>query len=176
MIAQHAALVDLYLSASDETYPVQSPLLAQSELLWYLPLASLGLEFDGTADASRSPSSRFMLSACVLYHPDLMIVGQTESVPWEERRVFPQRRSSVHFPASKGLLWQPLRDRDHGRGPPDNAWCCLPSSPPGPIAFVDGSGAIARWSDLLPTGELYIENEIGFPVTRTWDGVRGRDR
>jgi type II secretory pathway pseudopilin PulG len=55
-------------------------------------------------------------------------------------------------------------------------WCCVDGMPRGPVGFCDASAEIVYWRNLLPRGELYLENGIGSPVISTWYGYRGRDR
>lgn len=45
----------------------------------------------------------------------------------------------------------------------------------GAVAMVDGACMLGRMDDFV-VGELAVENWAGWPVSGTWDGIKGVDR
>ncbi len=100
------------------------------------------------------------------------------------RQMVPQQISSVLFPSSKGLLWQPLMFHLAQHGP---VVSCCTVDVPSPVSFADLSGEEVVMRRMPPGivnlyDRTYIEPSIdprevrGTPVADTIDGVRGRDR
>lgn len=175
-IQQAAALIELYLQDSRDVYPLAEVERSVEAAHWfYQPLVAAGLienplelDAEGFALANRV---NMAMSECVVYDADKMIPGRTE--PESQRRATPVRSTEVVHPSGKGTLYTIQvtdgRVRAH--------WCCIAGSPPGPVAFADGSVGVYRWQELLePHEPFYMENGIGAPVATTWRGVRGRDR
>lgn len=102
----------------------------------------------------------------------LMVPGATR--PMSLVPVVAQNAAKIVNPSGKGLLLMSpvIADKNGGSG----SWCCYPGAPKSPIAFDDGSAGEFYWAELLPDGKLYVENEIGTPVSKTWFGLRGSDR
>ncbi|MBL0927556.1 MAG: type II secretion system protein [Phycisphaerales bacterium] len=176
-IRQYAALIEMYTTLSDGYFPLYDPKSAgESAGKWYRPLIKAGLaesrrEFIFSGHDLESYPAAHMGTAFVAEQS----VFDPEGVPLPQDTILPPARvraSQVRQPSDKGILFSTkVPTPDYYK-----AWCCLPAAPLGPVAYVDGSAVIARWTDLLPGGWLRVRGPIGYPVWTTWNGVRGVDR
>jgi type II secretory pathway pseudopilin PulG len=108
------------------------------------------------------------MTAVLSMSPTTMREGST--LPVNEQIFVPMRLSDIASPSGKGLLYVFGGSRNMG-----NSWCC--STPyPGPVAFSDASVGKYTWADLTPGGVLRVQDNVGYPVHSTWNGVLGRDR
>ncbi|MBL0927553.1 MAG: type II secretion system protein [Phycisphaerales bacterium] len=176
-IRQYAALIAMYTTLSDGYYPLIDPTsVGASTGAWYKPLIKVGLgesrrdfifsghPLDGTPAAGMGAT--FVTEQSVF---------DPARAPWPEGTLLPVgrvRASQVRQPSDKGILFS----NNVPTSEYYKVWCCLPDAPLGPVAYVDGSAVIARWTDLLPGGWFRARGDIGFPVWTTWNGVRGTDR
>lgn len=132
--------------------------------------------FKGDDDArsalAQLDAGNFSLSRCFTQDFQHMRPGHT--LPWFEfaSRPKPVFASDVSHPSLKGMVFEFWIDYGPATGP----WCCTPEEIELPVIFADLSGERGRWWDFLPGNRLYVENGIGWPISLTWYGSRGRDR
>lgn len=107
-------------------------------------------------------------TAAATMDPNLMVRGQT--IPPNSVRAVPIHIARVSYPSLKGAMYP-----EGGGSSMQWNWCCTTPTI-SPVAFFDGGVVEASWVDLSPTGDLDVENYVGYPVYSTWNGVRGRDR
>jgi type II secretory pathway pseudopilin PulG len=177
-LRQNAVLVEQYSQQSRDVYPLSDSHPAQCVQYWFRPLVSAGLiARDQDADPAgwRSLGTcSFQLSLCTIYNPALMEPGRT--ITRGAMQSSPVRTDQIVFPSAKGILNQHLI---HYSGWGFTKWIESPPLP-APIQFADGSGDIGAWSSYAcvrtPSGGIYTENEIGYPVMSSWGGFKARDR
>ena len=108
------------------------------------------------------------MTAVLSMSPSTLREGSTP--PINDQVFVPMRLSDIASPSAKGLLYVTGGSRNLG-----NPWCC--GEPyPCPVAFGDASVGVYTWADLTPGGVLRVQDNVGFPVYSTWNGVLGRDR
>lgn len=174
-VQQHAHLIDMYTTQFGEVFPISSvSRVGDAARDWWRPLQASGMLVDSDG-APNSEVAAMRVSACFVYEPSLMRPGLANHTSLWNRTACPVRRSDVLNPTLKGLVWMPYVVPELAE-PRSNAWCCLGSSPPGPIGFADGSAAVLSWKDFAIDDSMYVEHDIGYVVISTWDGVRGVDR
>jgi hypothetical protein len=184
VIRQNAILLDLYCASNKSIYPIGVPRAKNgADDHWALMMVSTGLashqrdldpEWEPAHPDYRWSGVDYQMSVAMAYNPDLMARGQT--VFWADDDpngwpVSPIRTDMVTFPSDKGILWKTKVTW----GPEQGPWCCLPRAGAGPIAFADTSAASFRWDQLRGATDPK-ENGVGWPISTTWDGCRGRDR
>lgn len=178
-----AAILVLYANTNRDLYPISTPGDAvRSAHRWQSAAREAGLLPEAQPSDDPQSPDWFDMSLCMVYDAALMRPGATIPIPDPAHSrpgdppvllpTSPVRQSQVAYPSGKGLLFTSTLPYYL----PERRWCCLPDSPRGPVAFVDGSAAAFRWTELLPGGAFRPENGIGVPVYSTWGGCLGRDR
>ncbi|CAE7840097.1 unnamed protein product [Symbiodinium necroappetens] len=171
-IKQNAALVHTYASENDLYFPIGTDEDAHPTTVtgsWWRVVVKTGVlsyeEYQQWGDRIAK------LSMTAATDPRHLIRGQTVD-PFLALKHIKIRTSQVRSPSAWGMLNYPDYVDPSGYA---FRWCCndlLPS----PVAFGDGSAGMYIWHELLPDGELYIENNIGYPVNTAWGGIHGRSR
>jgi hypothetical protein len=164
---QASISVSAYCAQYDGVYPFSTGTTpVANAFMWHEPMRKAGL-----LDSSDRLIGTFQLAATFSANPFSMMRGRT--VPPSVSPAMPISDARVRFPSNKGLLFT-------ARDATGTFWCCDTTfsliAPELPVCFVDGTAVLARWHDLLPAGRLIVEDDIGYPVDRTWDGCMGRDR
>jgi len=166
------AMVHAYASEFDGLFPQGTSQPWLNTTIWTRAMRRAGfvaLDTDLSVTLADADSPiPLVLSAAVVMDPAQMRLGQT--VPSEQARCWPVRTGRVASPAGKGLLYASWGTPIAGR-----PWCC-DRAVQSPVAFIDGSAANYAWTDLVPGGVLQVQDNVGYPVYSTWNGVEGRDR
>jgi len=173
--------VSMYADAWDDVYPIADerpdtapgyvdPDTVQFGREWWLAMVDAGIF---TREEAIDENTYDILNAVcsTTLRTDPRIMTPTTIVPWEIRKSSPVHQYQAIYPSDKGTL-SFIQVGAEGTFSP---WCCLPGSSPGPVAFVDGSVSVLRWSD-FPEPDPPPILDIGRLIDTTWDGIRGRDR
>lgn len=169
---QYAALVHAYASSNDLYFPIADEPGAHPGTVtggWWIPMVETGLL---TRDEHRRAGRDLpKISMTAATDPRYLKRGQTVSpyLSLEHTRI---RTSQVRSPSAWGMMFHSIFVDPSGY---EFWWCCNDDIPT-PVAFGDGSVGMYIWYELLPEGELYIENNIGRPVATSWGGIHGRSR
>jgi type II secretory pathway pseudopilin PulG len=168
----HAQLIYAYAGQYDGYSPVYIKHPWSNAQFWDGALRQAGMI--GSNEETRvkwfdddAPLHVYMTAVLSMSHQTL----REGSTPPSDQQVFvPIRLSDIASPSGKGLLYVTGGSKNLG-----NPWCC--GEPyPCPVAFSDASAEVATWAELTPGGILRIQDNVGFPVHSTWNGVLGRDR
>jgi len=171
-IRNDAVLVQAYAGEYDGLFPQDVPSPWVNAVSWARPMRQAGIVASETDLWWRVDQDgawvHMVLSAAAVMNPGLMRLDHT--VPAQDARTAPIRISRVAWPSGKGLLYP-----NQGSAASGAVWCCGEAAP-APVAFVDGSAIEAAWTELNPSGVLQIQDNVGYPVYSTWNGIEGRDR
>ncbi len=177
-LRQMATLINLYAQDTKQVFPIGDGNALRSVHEWDRPLVAHGLlqslqEADpkGYRDVG---FNTYALTVGVQADPKYLVRGHT--LPGEELASRAVRTDEVLYPSSKGLINQYKVPYAPG-GP--TLWAGGPAVP-APVIFVDGSGEIAPWTkyrcELRPSGDILIEDGVGWPVFVGWGGYKSRDK
>jgi prepilin-type N-terminal cleavage/methylation domain-containing protein len=173
-----STLLHIYLKDHRDVFPfVATEEPANTAALGYAGVLAKNGGFErtriGNTNQFASIAENFQMSLAFVYKHEKMVPGETELR--SARRAVPVNVSSVVYPSDKASL-STIRDVSSSSSGPQSFWCCVPGMPSLPVAMVDGSIESRTFTEMLPSGVYYTENEIGVPAFSTWYGVRGRDR
>lgn len=181
MSSQNAKLIIMYTQEWKDAFPFVKGDSVSAALSWHKPLLKASfVEKQSQLDGSKSGWTNFMMNQAMVY--DAIFMQPSVVLPQRERIASAQRMASVKNPSGLGVLSviaprgeETRYIKETGSNGP-NTWCCIPSNAPiGPVAFVDGSAILSRWTELYRAHEKQ-EFGIGLPASSTWYGLNGRDR
>lgn len=157
---------DVFVRASDD--------LGRAAREWPRPLIEGGyadsfeqLDGPGMKDPGELTIS---LSGALMCDVEIMTPGA--GVYFYDALSSPVRTDQVLFPSRKGMM----RQWWVNFGPVHTYWCCTSYKPLAPILFADASGDLMRFTEMRMEPPRDDETQMGYPVTSTWFGYRGRDR
>lgn len=184
---QHnATLVVIYAQDNKDLYPIghrdnkpfedRNPFICMMD--WHIALVEAGLlENSSIADPEWYAKSYFVgdtLSVAMMYDPNLMQPGNT--VDPSVARVKYIGQHQVLYPSRKGMLIRRFV------GDPANEltkyFCCAhPPFPTVPVASADLGLRTGKLTDFMggEDGHPWIVDDIGVPVTTTWNGIFAQD-
>lgn len=169
VLKSNVSLLGLYCLDHKDVYPVARDTVNTASYEWYdalIPGGYIKSPSEVDPDFPKYGHSKFVLSFCMVMDPRLMRRGHT--IPIQGAPTSAVTQGAVAFPNRKGMMHELFQW-------PRPAWCCVPRVF-GPVAFADGSAELTTWLDLCPSGRVYVENVIGYPVLSTWEGCLGADR
>lgn len=170
-IRNNVMFVQAYTNESAGVFPNRFQLPWGNAQFWTFMLRDAGII--GADEETHIPlgpegvMSPCWFTAAASMHPSQMRMGQT--VPPNDARSIPLTLANVSHPSSKGAMHVQGAITDGG------VWCCG-GQVRGPVAFFDASAGEYAWAELSAGGVLTVQNNVGYPVYSTWDGLAGRDR
>lgn len=169
---EHAQSIYAYAAQYDGSSPIYVKHPWANAQFWDGALRKAGMA--GSNEATRiawfedEPALIVYMTAVLSMSPATMREGFTP--PVDEQVFVPMRLSDIASPSAKGLLYVTGGSRNLGF-----PWCCGEAYPC-PVAFADASAIVTTWPELTPGGVLRVQDNVGYPVHSTWNGVLGRDR